>query len=144
VSSTEKYTRKSFLGQLQLAGAAGLASIILPSDPHVRKPDLGSIGPASSSGKKLNIALCGLGNYASVLADGLEASQFCRLAGIVTGHPAKAKAWKAKYKLPDKNVYDYQNFDQIVHNRRSIWSMWFCQTGCTRTLPFARQRLEST
>jgi len=112
----EKYTRKSFLGQLQLAGAAGLASIILPSDPHVRKPDLGSIGPASSSGKKLNIALCGLGNYASVLADGLEASQFCHLAGIVSGHPAKAKAWKAKYKLPDKNVYNYQNFDQIVHN----------------------------
>ena len=65
-------------------------------------------------GKKLNIALCGLGNYSGYLAVGLETSQYCKLAGIVTGHPAKAEIWKKKYNIPEKNIYNYQNFDEIA------------------------------
>jgi predicted dehydrogenase len=67
--------------------------------------------------KKLNVALIGLGNYATILADGLQQSQYCRLAGVVTGHAAKAEAWKKKYNLPDKNIYNYDNFDSIAGNR---------------------------
>jgi predicted dehydrogenase len=68
-------------------------------------------------GRKLNIALCGLGRYAGYLAEGLAVSKFCRLAGIVTGTPAKAEAWQAKYNIPAKNIYNYQNFDQIAQNK---------------------------
>jgi predicted dehydrogenase len=70
-----------------------------------------------SEGKKLNIALCGLGNYAGMLAEGLMSSQYCRLAGIVTGHPAKAEQWQKDYNIPTKNIYNYQNFDEIANNK---------------------------
>jgi len=70
-----------------------------------------------SDTKKLNIALVGLGNYAGALAYGLENSKCCRLAAIVTGHPEKANEWKKQYGIPDKNIYNYQNFDEIKNNR---------------------------
>jgi predicted dehydrogenase len=67
--------------------------------------------------KKLGVALVGLGSYATNnLAPALEKSQFCRLAGIVTGTPAKAETWKKKYNIPEKNIYNYQNFDEIAKN----------------------------
>jgi len=69
------------------------------------------------AGKKLNIALCGLGNYANILADGFKDAQYCRLAGIVTGTPAKALSWKQKHAIPEQNIYNYQNFDTIVNNK---------------------------
>lgn len=68
-------------------------------------------------GKKLNVALCGLGNYAEALADGLQASNYCKLTGLITGHPAKAETWKTKYKIEDKNIYNYKNFDEIANNK---------------------------
>jgi glucose-fructose oxidoreductase len=40
----------------------------------------------------------------------------CYLAGIVTGSPEKAEKWKQKYNIPDKNIYNNQNFDTIVNN----------------------------
>lgn len=66
---------------------------------------------------KLGVALVGLGYYSTdLLAPALQQTQHCYLAGIVTGTPAKAEAWKAKYNLPDKNIYNYSNFDQIANN----------------------------
>src|SRR5205085_820518 len=41
---------------------------------------------------------------------------YCYLSGIVTGTPAKAKKWKRKYNIPDRNVYNYDNFDSIKDN----------------------------
>lgn len=74
---------------------------------------------ASTSPKKekLGIALVGLGYYSTdLLAPALQVTEKCYLAGIVTGTPAKAEAWKKKYNIPDKNIYDYKNFDQIANN----------------------------
>src|SRR6185312_5329924 len=34
----------------------------------------------------------------------------------VTGTPAKAGEWQQKYHIPDRNIYDYQNFDSIKDN----------------------------
>jgi predicted dehydrogenase len=70
-----------------------------------------------SQQRKLNIALCGLGRYAGYLAEGLQESRFCRLAGIITGTPAKAEKWKRQYNIPDQNIYNYQNFDSIKNNK---------------------------
>jgi glucose-fructose oxidoreductase len=66
---------------------------------------------------RLGIALVGLGYYSTdLLAPALQQTKNCYLAGIVTGTPSKAEAWKAKYNIPDKNIYDYQNFEQIANN----------------------------
>lgn len=65
----------------------------------------------------LGVALVGLGYYSTdLLAPALQLTKNCYLAGIVTGTPAKAEAWKQKYNIPDKNIYNYSNFDQIANN----------------------------
>src|SRR5437868_5742658 len=75
-------SRRSFLqnvsmGAGSVAVAAALPSFMLP--------------PANFAGKKLNIALVGLGRYATYLAEGIAVSQYCRVAGIVTVTQARKK-----------------------------------------------------
>jgi glucose-fructose oxidoreductase len=66
---------------------------------------------------RLGVALIGLGYYSTdLLAPALQLTKNCYLAGIVTGTPSKAENWKRKYNIPDKNIYNYQNFDQIGNN----------------------------
>lgn len=67
--------------------------------------------------EKLGIALVGLGYYSTdILAPALKLAQHCYLAGIVTGSPEKIPRWQRQYGIPDRNVYNYQNFDQIANN----------------------------
>jgi len=67
--------------------------------------------------KKLGIALVGLGYYSTdVLAPALQETKNVQLRGIVTGTPAKAKAWREKYDIPENNIYNYDTFDQIADN----------------------------
>ena len=67
--------------------------------------------------EKLGVALVGLGYYSTdLLAPALQLTEHCYLAGIVTGTPAKAEAWKEKYNIPEKNIYNYDNFDTIKDN----------------------------
>jgi predicted dehydrogenase len=71
----------------------------------------------ANADKKLGIALVGLGKYSEEqLAPALQETQRCRLSGIVTGTPEKAKKWKEKYGIADKNIYSYENFDSIKDN----------------------------
>lgn len=98
-------TRRDVLKTLALGSAAVLFS------PNAL---LSATGKQKS---QLGVALVGLGYYSTdLLAPALQQTKNCRLAGIVTGTPAKAEAWKTKYKIPDKNIYNYQNFDQIANN----------------------------
>ncbi|UII79728.1 Gfo/Idh/MocA family protein [Flagellimonas sp. CMM7] len=67
--------------------------------------------------KKLGIALVGLGSYSTYqLAPALLDTEYCYLAGIVTGTPEKEQVWANKYDIPKENVYNYQNFDEIAKN----------------------------
>jgi glucose-fructose oxidoreductase len=66
---------------------------------------------------RIGVALVGLGYYSTdLLAPALQQTKNCYLAGIVTGTPAKAETWKVKYNIPEKNIYNYANFDQIANN----------------------------
>jgi glucose-fructose oxidoreductase len=61
--------------------------------------------------------LVGLGNYSTtILSKALTETTLCYLSGIVTGTPSKAKSWAVQYKIPDKNIYDYSNFNDIANN----------------------------
>jgi len=65
----------------------------------------------------LGVALVGLGSYSThQLAPALQETKNCYLAGIVTGTPAKEQMWSEKYNIPKKNIYNYQNFDNIASN----------------------------
>ncbi|MBX3238427.1 MAG: Gfo/Idh/MocA family oxidoreductase [Chitinophagaceae bacterium] len=99
-------SRRKALKSLALGGAGiFLAPNILMSCGNKPKKD------------KLGVALVGLGYYSTdLLAPAFEQTQHCYLAGIVTGTPAKAEAWQKKHNLPDKNIYNYQNFDDIANN----------------------------
>lgn len=76
-----------------------------------------SFGGCRQKKDKLGVALVGLGYYSTdLLAPALQQTRHCYLAGIVTGTPSKAEAWKKKYNIPDKNIYNYGNFDSIANN----------------------------
>jgi glucose-fructose oxidoreductase len=71
----------------------------------------------SQKKERLGVALVGLGYYSTdLLAPALQLTKGCYLAGIVTGTPAKAEKWKKQYNIPDKNIYNYQNFDSLANN----------------------------
>ncbi len=101
------FGRRTFLGRLAL-GAAGIG---------VSAATRGAFA-APASGRPLGVALVGLGNYSTrQLAPALRLTKNCRLAGIVTGTPAKTVQWRAEYGLPEANCYDYESFDRIADNR---------------------------
>lgn len=74
-------------------------------------------GPEAAPARKLGVALVGLGGYATgQLAPALARSQHCRLAGVVTGTPAKAARWQQEYNLPASCIYDYATMDRLAEN----------------------------
>ena len=80
-------------------------------------PQLSCLSNMNNQKDKLGVALIGLGGYsAGQLAPALQETKHCYLAGIVTGTPAKEIAWGERYKIPKKNIYNYQNFDSIAGN----------------------------
>ncbi len=76
-----------------------------------------TLTPFPTNEKRLNIALCGLGNYAVLIAEGIQQSNYCRLSGIITGSKSKTRKWKEKFNIPDQNCYCYDNFDEIISNQ---------------------------
>jgi len=99
-------TRRDFLKTTTLAVAS------LPFTGLVA-----SCARAAEPSRKLGFALAGLGSLSThQIAPALQKTKFCRLAGIVTGTPAKAKKWQAQYNLPDKNVYSYDTMAQMAGN----------------------------
>lgn len=101
MKSRRSFIKNTFGGTAALAlSSNSFASLLLPYQK-----------------KKLGVALVGLGYYSTdLLAPALQLTQHCYLAGIVTGSPDKAKKWQQQYKIPDKNIYNYSNFDSIANN----------------------------
>jgi predicted dehydrogenase len=72
---------------------------------------------AQAAERKIGFALCGLGSLSTnQLAPALQKTKNCRLAGIITGTPAKAERWKAKYNIPEGNIFNYDNMDRLAGN----------------------------
>ncbi len=104
-------SRRDFLRTLSLGTGASLAGAAALAKP------LRWLAGGPAADRQLGVALVGLGGYSTgQLAPALQQTKRCRLAGIVTGTPAKAAQWKQQYNIPDKNIYDYKTFDRIIDN----------------------------
>lgn len=96
-----KFIRQAAIGTAAIAvGATAFPNIILKK----KKAQVG-------------VALMGLGYYSTdLLAPALQLTKHCKLTGIVTGTPEKAARWQRQHGIPEKNIYDYENFDRIADN----------------------------
>ena len=111
LSAPSGYTRRSFTKSAALA--LGLGAVL----PWTRKPMAAPTYSPLSQDEKLGIALVGMGNYATnQLAPALQETQLCKLAGIVTGTPAKATSWQERHPDLEGHVYNYETFDRIAED----------------------------
>ncbi|MEO6220621.1 MAG: Gfo/Idh/MocA family oxidoreductase [Ginsengibacter sp.] len=69
-----------------------------------------------SDGPLLRVAIMGLGSYGTRVADAMQSSTRAKLIGVISGTPSKITAWQSKYNIPEKNCYNYENFDNIKNN----------------------------
>ena len=101
------YSRRTFITRSTLVAGVGL----------LWSPSISGLYGAQHAGKKLGVALVGLGGYATrELAPALQLSKHCELVGVVSGTESKRKAWQEKYNLPSSNIYSYDTFDEIAKN----------------------------
>src|SRR6266540_7546239 len=108
-SRTSNSSRRDFLRRLSLATAALAAGHNLRGLAEAL---------AQNKGRKLGVALLGLGRYSmNQLGPALRETKLCYLAGVITGHPEKGEKWATDYNLNKKNVYDYENLEQIAYNK---------------------------
>lgn len=103
-------SRRAFLGQLT---ASALALPVLPSS-YAEQHALSRT--ASAQEPVLRVAIMGLGSYGTRVAEAMKDCKRAKLTGAISGTPSKLKAWQAKYGIPAKNCYDYENYDAIRNN----------------------------
>lgn len=103
-------TRRDFLQKMTASAFAipfvpslGLAnSLPSPNQPY--------------QGRVLRVAILGLGSYGARVADAMQTCTTAKLVGVISGTPSKIKTWQGKYNIPEKNCYNYENFDSIKNN----------------------------
>lgn len=66
--------------------------------------------------KVLRVAIMGLGSYGTRVAEAMQSCKRAKLTGAISGTPSKVKDWQGKYAIPEKNCYNYENFDDIRNN----------------------------
>ncbi|HUU13488.1 MAG TPA: Gfo/Idh/MocA family oxidoreductase [Terriglobia bacterium] len=67
--------------------------------------------------KPLGYAVVGIGNLAKgQILPALRTTKRSRLVALVSGDPAKARHYARLYGAPEKNIYNYENYDQMASN----------------------------
>jgi predicted dehydrogenase len=102
-------SRRDFLQKIT-ASAITLPFLPLNSLANHEKMDTPYDGPV------LRVAIMGLGGYGTRVAEAMKLCTKAKLVGVISGTPAKIKDWQIKYGIPEKNCYNYENFDQIKNN----------------------------
>ena len=103
-------SRRQFLQKL--TGSAVAFSVL----PHLVSGSEKDLFDPSYDGPVLRVAIMGLGSYANRVAEAMQSCKKAKLVGLISGTPSKIKDWQAKYNIPDKNCYNYENFDAIKNN----------------------------
>jgi predicted dehydrogenase len=103
-------SRRDFLQKLT-------ASLItLPFLPAYAAARINELNNQPYDGPVLKVAIMGLGGYGTRVADAMQACKMAKLTGVISGTPSKIKDWQSKYNIPEKNCYNYQNFDEVKNN----------------------------
>lgn len=102
-------SRRDFLQKITASAFA------IPFAPTL---SLGNVNPIEQpyQGPVLRVAILGLGSYGARVADAMQTCTAAKLVGVISGTPSKIKTWQAKYNIPEKNCYNYENFDSIKNN----------------------------
>ncbi|MBS1565002.1 MAG: Gfo/Idh/MocA family oxidoreductase, partial [Bacteroidetes bacterium] len=103
------HTRRDFLQKL------GVSAMALSLTEYASATSCNTIS-SSSAGPVLRVAIMGLGSYGTRVADAMQSCSRAKLTGVISGTPSKIKNWQAKYGIPEKNCYNYENFDAIKDN----------------------------
>lgn len=83
---------------------------------HKKNSTLELFDTKKNQGPVLRVAILGLGSYGTRVADAMKDCKKARLVGAISGTPSKLKDWQTKYGIPEKNCYNYENFDQVKNN----------------------------
>jgi predicted dehydrogenase len=100
-------TRRTFIQQLSLA-AAGV--------PFINVLNAACMGTQKNDDKVLRVAIMGLGSYGTRVAEAMRSCTKAKLVGVISGTPSKITDWQKRYNIPEKNCYNYENFDAIKNN----------------------------
>src|SRR5258708_27294444 len=103
------YSRREFINKISAS------ALIMSGWPIVEGFANSSTAP-SYQGPVLRVALMGLGSYATRVANAMQNSTKAKLVGAISGTPQKLKDWQSKFNIPEKNCYNYDNFDSIKNN----------------------------
>ncbi len=105
-----KNSRRDFIQKLT-ASAIALAALPRPLNAQDK-----TANHIISQGPVLRVAIMGLDSYGTRVAEAMTGCKKAVLTGVISGTPSKIQAWQRKYNLPEKNCYDYSNFDNIKNN----------------------------
>ncbi len=76
-----------------------------------------ALAQAAASGRKVGFAIIGLGGYATrQIMPEIAKTKHCKITALVSGSPDKAAKLAAQYGVPQRSIYNYQNFDRIADN----------------------------
>lgn len=103
-------TRRGFLQKLT-ASAVALPFLPLYASSRSRDPF-----SRPGQGTVLRVAVMGLGNYGTRVSEAMQSCKRAKLVGVISGTPSKITDWQSKYGIPEKNCYNYENYDSIKDN----------------------------
>lgn len=104
------HSRRHFLQNL------GVTAIGLPFINCSRFNATKTAYTAPGDGPVLRVALMGLGSYANRVAEAMRDCKRAKLVGVISGTPSKIKDWQGRFSIPEKNCYNYENFDNVKSN----------------------------
>jgi predicted dehydrogenase len=103
-------SRRDFLQKITLSTA------VLPFLRLNKTPETTTLRNEFHDDKILRVAIMGLGSYGNRVAEAMQSCKRAKVTGVISGTPSKIKNWQSKYNIPDKNCYNYENFDQVKNN----------------------------
>ncbi len=103
-------SRRHFLQKITATAFALPLSTAYSAENTTLLNDLPYEGPV------LRVAIMGLGSYGTRVAEAMKSCKRAKLVGVISGTPSKVKAWQSKYDIPEKNCYNYENFDKLKDN----------------------------
>lgn len=103
-------SRRTFLQKIAASAVA------LPMLPSAYAEKINRSNDEPYQGPMLRVAIMGLGSYGTRVAEAMKDCKRAKLTGVISGTPSKVKDWQMKYDIPEKNCYNYENFDAIKKN----------------------------